>query len=356
MAADEIEIAQAGEYWGHWQGGHELTVAELQRMVANFTEPVVIDYEHANQLAEPGREVPAAGWISSVWVDGQSLRGSVSWTDRAEEMIDADEYRFLSPVINPDATDKETDAPIGAVLDTVALTNVPFMEGMESVRNTSGGGGLGRFGARTSEAILNSSNRTISHSDDDASSSSQSDPDTMADDNERSNWERFKSKMKGILNSESSEEVDLLDDARQLSEAQERAEKAEQERDEAQSELEEARERIEELEADLEEDEEEKEEAEAEKDEEILNSAVEQGKIKKADRADWAERMENNRSGTRALLNSIDPGTVVPGAQAGGGPEEPDDAGGGAGTARLGGGRSALRDRIDEQAEQQQQG
>lgn len=352
MAADEIEIAQAGEYWGHWQGGHELTAAELQRMAANFTEPVVIDYEHANQLAEPGREVPAAGWISSVWVDGQSLRGSVSWTDRAEEMIDADEYRFLSPVIDPDATDKETDAPIGAVLKTAALTNVPFMEGMESVRNASSGSGrLGRFQARTSEAILNSSSRATSPSHDDASSSPQPDPDMMADDTERSNWERFKSKMKSILNSESSEEVDLLDDARQLSEAQERADQAEKERDEAQSKLQEAEERIEELEGQVQEEEEAAEEAEAEKDEEILNSAVEEGKIKKADRALYAEQLEENREGTRAILNAMEPGRALPGGQPGGSsPQEPEDK---AGTSRLGGGRSALRDRIDEQADKQ---
>ena len=313
MAATTVEIAKADEYWGHWQGGYELTVADLQRMVANFSAPVVIDYDHATQLAELGSEVPAAGLINRVWVEGDILHGEVDWTERAEGMIDADEYRFLSPVIDPDAADRNTAEPIGAVLETVALTNSPFMDGLDSVRNSMRGG-LGRINATTPEALLNSK---LSSTD---PSSPQPTAETMANpnaDTSPSTWESFKRKLSSILNSSSTDELDILDDARQLAKAQKRAESAEEEAKAAKEELQQANERVEELQGQLEEDEEAQEEAEAAKDEEILNSAIEDGKIKKADREEWAGRMAEHRDGTRALLNSIEPGTVVPGAGSG---------------------------------------
>lgn len=312
MAATEIEIAQAGEYWGHWQGGHELTVAELQRIVTNFSGEVVIDYEHATQLAAPGEPVPAAGWINRVWVDGTSLYGEATWTERAEEMIDADEYRFLSPVIDPDSIDRGTAEPVGAVLDTVALTNFPFMDAMESVRNSAQGGGLGRFQARTGEAILNSS-KTTSPSDD-SSSSTQTTTDTMAtpNGNAESTLDYLRRKLKGILNSATDNEHDLVDDARQMASEASEAEERKTRIEELKDELAEANSRVEELEGQVEEDETAEAEAQAEENKKLLNSAIEDGKIRKADREVYEEQLAANPDGMRKILNSMPAGQALP--------------------------------------------
>ncbi len=87
---------------------------------------IVIDYEHQTLLAEQnGQPAPASGWIdprSLEWRD-DGLYGRVSWTAPAKQAIDADEYRYLSPVF-------PYDAETGEVLDLlhVALTNTPAID------------------------------------------------------------------------------------------------------------------------------------------------------------------------------------------------------------------------------------
>lgn len=90
--------------------------------------PFVIDYEHQTLNAEKnGQPAPAAGWFKQVqWRDGQGLFAvDVQWTDKAKAMIEAGEYKFISPVFSY-ATD-------GAVLELhmAALTNYPAIDGME---------------------------------------------------------------------------------------------------------------------------------------------------------------------------------------------------------------------------------
>ena len=308
MAATTVELAQTGEYLGHHQRPFSLARVHLEQMARNAEGgPIVIDYEHATQLADMGSEVPAAGWISRVWVDGDTLYGEVAWTDRAATMIDDDEYRFLSPVIDLDAVHPNTGEPIGAVLISVGLTNVPFIQGMEPVTNsqdnTSGTGhALCTLSPTSSQALRN---RTAPSSS--ASSQPTNDPD-MEDDT-RSTLTALKRKLKGIFNSASDDELDLLDEARQ---AKQRADALAEAKDELEKQLDDAQEQIDTLSEQLSEAETTQQEQQQAQDEALLNSAVEKGKIKKSDRDDWAERLEDNREGTRSLLNSIPSGTVMP--------------------------------------------
>ncbi|MDD9716773.1 phage protease [Dinoroseobacter sp. PD6] len=73
-------------------------------MVALFHQGGIdlpIDYEH--QGDDPARQkngpVPAAGWIKRLEVRPDGIWGDVSWTAKAREMLEAREYRFLSPVL-----------------------------------------------------------------------------------------------------------------------------------------------------------------------------------------------------------------------------------------------------------------
>lgn len=86
------------------QDGRAWTLPDPAALVQAFTgkaNDLPIDYEH--QEDDPARRgngpVPAAGWIKELRVDpAQGLLARVEWTATARRMIEAREYRFLSPV------------------------------------------------------------------------------------------------------------------------------------------------------------------------------------------------------------------------------------------------------------------
>jgi len=107
-------------------GAAKIIAANAARQV-----DILVDYEHQLlKSGENGKEVPAAGWInprSLEWVEygaEPGLYGSVSWTAKAAAMIEADQYRYLSPVF---PYDKQTGEPTDLL--NVALTNFPAIDG-----------------------------------------------------------------------------------------------------------------------------------------------------------------------------------------------------------------------------------
>ena len=368
MAATEVEIAATGEYLGHWQEPYVLTIEDLQRMVTNFSSEVVIDYEH--QTHDPdAAEAPAAGWITRLWVEDESLWGEVEWTDRAEAMIDSDAYKYLSPVFNFDAKDPETGNPIGIKLMTVGLTNVPFMEDMEPVTENRTTEGLGRVAGATAQYVRNEmsarsgvalntelgdyirekreeKDMTIEELAEavDLSASAMGGiergeievpppsrrqklaralgvepstlreriPDTKLQNNdhpmsEDSWFEKFKKKLRGTLNSEADDEMDLLDEVRQLRSRVDELEGAKEELQEVKNERDELQQRLDEVE-------EQKEEEQQKANEELLDEAVENYRIPTSDREEWEERLEENPESARLALNSIPKGAAKPGS------------------------------------------
>jgi hypothetical protein len=139
-AVRRLPIAQLGvRYRGKQKV--EITRAMLAEVVANFrkrdTGEVPIDYDHGIELAAgAGAPVPAAGWIKSIddAPDGQGiLWGSVVWTSKAERMIQAGEYKYVSPVIDPGVRDNKTGDAQGWTLTSAALTNQPVLQGMPAL-------------------------------------------------------------------------------------------------------------------------------------------------------------------------------------------------------------------------------
>lgn len=140
FAAARLPIAQLGV---RYKGKEKISITRqmLAEVVANFrkrdTGQVPIDYEHAIlEAAGTGVPVPAAGWIKSIddAPDAQGiLWGSVQWTPRAAEMIQAGEYKYISPVIDPNVRDNKTGAPQGWTLTSAALTNQPVLQGMPAL-------------------------------------------------------------------------------------------------------------------------------------------------------------------------------------------------------------------------------
>lgn len=139
-AVKRIPIAVLGRFV---KGAQKFAITRqvLADVVENFRKRVadtVIDYEHASEFPEvaQGQPIPAAGWLTAVEdapdADGV-LWGTAEFTPRALGMIQAQEYRYLSPVIDYGAKNKVSGKPQGPTLLSVALTNRPFLESMPAI-------------------------------------------------------------------------------------------------------------------------------------------------------------------------------------------------------------------------------
>ncbi|WCH26162.1 phage protease [Aeromonas salmonicida] len=94
--------------------------AKLIDMFKNMGLPLVIDYEHGQELKAPeGEEAPASGWIEDLELRDGEVWAKVDWTARAAKAINSREYRFLSPAF------AHTPSMEILNLESVALTNKP---------------------------------------------------------------------------------------------------------------------------------------------------------------------------------------------------------------------------------------
>lgn len=138
-AAAEIQLTPAGQFRGMdgrpvevpaWKIDNAIAARLLARHAAQSIK-WVIDYEHQSLRAEDnGMPAPASGWFSNLaWRDGAGLFGTgVEWTERAKAMIEAGEYRYISPVFVYHVKTGEVLAIISAT-----LTNTPNLDGMAEV-------------------------------------------------------------------------------------------------------------------------------------------------------------------------------------------------------------------------------
>lgn len=137
----DVHLVPAGEFSGRdgrpgvnktWKlpdaKGHALAarMTELHKRV-QFS----FDYEHQTFLSEEnGKPAPASGWATNfAWRDGKGLFATdVKWTKNASQMIEGDEYRYISPAI---AFETETGEVTGVV--NASLTNIPNLEELAPV-------------------------------------------------------------------------------------------------------------------------------------------------------------------------------------------------------------------------------
>ncbi len=136
-----IQLAKTGSFVSNRYGQFSITRDDLRQMLHNFrtvtpkapTE-LPIDYDHLSMApSKPGDGV-AAGWLKDIELraDGDEIWGLVEWTPRAAEQIKGGEYRFVSPSFVTDYTDK-SGTKVGTTLLAAAITNHPFLEGMQAL-------------------------------------------------------------------------------------------------------------------------------------------------------------------------------------------------------------------------------
>lgn len=107
-----------------WYIDADAAVQVIARNAARKSR-MVIDYEHQTlYAAQNGQPAPASGWVESMEWRNDGLYAAPDWTKRAAAMIDADEYRYISPVFIYDKTGRVIEIKL------VGLTNNPGLDGL----------------------------------------------------------------------------------------------------------------------------------------------------------------------------------------------------------------------------------
>ena len=150
-------VAIEGQYLGY-NPPFAITRKTFNEMVANFqkhpkykagedgigmADVVPWDFEHASEQWSsegtiPTSGAPAQGWISELKVeagqDGKAqLWALTTWLPMAKDYIKNKQYKWSSISVVLNMSDPETNESLGAVLTSVALTNHPFIQGLESL-------------------------------------------------------------------------------------------------------------------------------------------------------------------------------------------------------------------------------
>lgn len=143
----EIEVILSGTY-----KVRNLVVDDgmIDQMIANHLAAGVdpaIDQEHESWNTPPPPDQRARGWVKALskrparHVPGRTaLVARVEWTDLGIAAIRGKHFRYVSAGLDLNAKNRLTGEPIGVKLDHVALVKNPFVEGMQPLALSVGGG------------------------------------------------------------------------------------------------------------------------------------------------------------------------------------------------------------------------
>lgn len=179
-----LHVATAGHYRGHYDGEFSLTREVFESFVANLrrhpqytrgevevegqtitagSKPTIqFDFEHASerlgssmaQVAATG--VPAPAWVLDLEIregaDGPELWALAKLGPRIREYIARNEYRQTSIAFTLQGVDFRTREALGPMLTSIAFTNDPFLQHLQSYAASR----------RTGQAPPNELNRAVS--------------------------------------------------------------------------------------------------------------------------------------------------------------------------------------------------
>jgi phage I-like protein len=98
-----VQLLPAGKFSGRDDRGPYLNDQPdaIVQAFESWGMPIAIDYEHQSLTAADKTDpTPAAGWITAIEIRNGEVWGTVEWTERARQFLEAKEYRFLSPVFD----------------------------------------------------------------------------------------------------------------------------------------------------------------------------------------------------------------------------------------------------------------
>lgn len=141
---DWFQLAKSGTFFSPVYGKVTISEDDLRKMLRNFREvtpkaptQLPIDYDHKSDNPEmhAAGDAKAAGWVEDLELreNDTELWCLPKWTRPAAKMIAAGEYRFVSPYFLTNYLDKASGKKVGPTLKAVAITNRPFLEGMQEI-------------------------------------------------------------------------------------------------------------------------------------------------------------------------------------------------------------------------------
>ncbi len=130
-----VQILKIGEYKHPKYGTFKITADVLKALAESFRNNVrkiksAFNYSHETS---PAHGTIAAGWINDVDVRGSEFWVSVDWTPKAFEAINDKEFLYTSAEFFTEYEDAETGKVTKWVLKGAALTNTPFIKGMNAI-------------------------------------------------------------------------------------------------------------------------------------------------------------------------------------------------------------------------------
>lgn len=155
-----VQIAVEGEFKGY-RGGElpfKFDRAVFDQIVANFrksksyklgadglgaSDVIAWDFHHASEAPANSGEIPTMGAPAQCWIQELDVRRGAGgkaelwaftrWLEPAKTYIKAGQYKWASVAVVLNAVDAQTGAQLGPMLTSVAITNRPFIEGMQSL-------------------------------------------------------------------------------------------------------------------------------------------------------------------------------------------------------------------------------
>ena len=105
---DKIQLLPAGEYVAG-RDGRRWTKRSAESIAQKSNEYLpqhIIDENHATDLKAPrGESAPAMGWFTNVHAEEDgSVWADAVWTSRGKAALENQEYRYISPVFECDAS------------------------------------------------------------------------------------------------------------------------------------------------------------------------------------------------------------------------------------------------------------
>lgn len=135
------QLVRTGQFHSNRYGKFSITKADLSQMLANFKDvtpqaptELPIDYDHLSMDPKKPGDGIAAGWMKQLELreDGDELWAEIEWTETGADRVERKEYRFVSPSFVKDHKHKD-GRKIGTTLLAAAITNHPFLEGMQAL-------------------------------------------------------------------------------------------------------------------------------------------------------------------------------------------------------------------------------
>lgn len=153
-----VQIAAEGVFKGHEAGEFELNEKLFTQVVKNFrghpayakgaADVIPWDFHHKSEHDSPEigtQGAPAQGWVRELEVRksdaGVELWALTRWLDLAKQYIQGEQYRWASVALHSDVKHPVSGENIGWWLSSVALTNDPFIQGMQPLVATRTGRG-----------------------------------------------------------------------------------------------------------------------------------------------------------------------------------------------------------------------